>query len=133
MASFLIIKGKLAPFFSLHFLNEIRSSSSSSSLPFPAPLQEKYDVFLSFRGEDTRDAFTSHLHKALLGKNIDTYIDNRLEKGDDIGPTLLQAIEKSELALGMKTRYIIYASFSSCITCGLESNNILQANLLILV
>ncbi|XP_016650418.1 PREDICTED: disease resistance protein RLM3-like [Prunus mume] len=63
------------------------------------PLQEKYDVFLSFRGPNTHDAFTSHLHKALLGKNIDTYIDNRLEKGDDIGPTLLEATEKSKLAL----------------------------------
>ncbi|ONH89517.1 hypothetical protein PRUPE_I002300, partial [Prunus persica] len=88
-------------------------SSSPSSLPFPAPLQEKYDVFLSFRGEDTRDAFTSHLHKALLGKNIDTYIDNRLEKGDDIGPTLLEAIEKSKLALVIFSKD--YASSTWCL------------------
>ncbi|CAL9022995.1 unnamed protein product [Prunus brigantina] len=87
--------------------------SSSSSLPFPAPLQEKYDVFLSFRGEDTRDAFTSHLHAALLRKNIDTYIDNRLEKGDDIGPTLLEAIEKSKLALVIFSKD--YASSTWCL------------------
>ncbi|CAL9022991.1 unnamed protein product [Prunus brigantina] len=87
--------------------------SSSSSLPFPAPLQEKYDVFLSFRGEDTRDAFTSHLHAALLRKNIDTYIDNRLEKGDDIGPTLLEAVEKSKLALVIFSKD--YASSTWCL------------------
>ncbi|XP_016650795.1 PREDICTED: TMV resistance protein N-like [Prunus mume] len=86
---------------------------SSSSLPFPAPLQEKYDVFLIFRGEDTRDAFTSHLHAALLGKNIDTYIDNRLEKGDDIGPTLLEAVEKSKLALVIFSKD--YASSTWCL------------------
>ncbi|ONH92522.1 hypothetical protein PRUPE_8G179500 [Prunus persica] len=68
---------------------------------------------MSFRGEDTRDAFTSHLHKALLGKNIDTYIDNRLGKGDDIGPTLLEAIEKSKLALVIFSKD--YASSTWCL------------------
>ncbi|BBN67826.1 Putative disease resistance TIR-NBS-LRR class protein [Prunus dulcis] len=72
--------------------------SSPPPPPLADPLQKKYDVFLSFRGEDTR-AFTSHLHVALLRKNIDTYTDNRLEKGDDIGPTLREAIEKSKIAI----------------------------------
>ena len=31
---------------------------------------KKYDVFVSFRGEDTRDNFTSHLYSALSRKNI---------------------------------------------------------------
>ncbi|KAL6279758.1 hypothetical protein ACE6H2_016639 [Prunus campanulata] len=88
-------------------------NSSSSSLPFPAPLQEKYDVFLSFRGEDTRDTFTSHLHAALRRKNIETYIDNRLEKGDDIGPTLVEAIEKSKIALVIFSKD--YASSTWCL------------------
>ncbi|CAL8177567.1 unnamed protein product [Prunus armeniaca] len=88
-------------------------NSSSSSLPSPAPLQEKYDVFLSFRGEDTRDNFTSHLHAALRRKNIETYIDNRLEKGDDIGPTLLEAIEKSKIALVIFSKD--YASSTWCL------------------
>ncbi|BBN68132.1 Disease resistance protein TIR-NBS-LRR class family [Prunus dulcis] len=90
---------------------DMDSSSSSSSLP--APLQTKYDVFLSFRGEDTRDAFTSHLHAALRRKNIDTYIDNRLERGDEIAPTLLEAIEKSKLALVIFSKD--YASSTWCL------------------
>ncbi|XP_016650732.1 PREDICTED: disease resistance protein TAO1-like isoform X2 [Prunus mume] len=88
-------------------------SSSSSSLPFPAPLREKYDVFLSFRGEDTRDTFTSHLHAALRRKNIETYIDYRLEKGDDIGPALLEAIEKSKIAIVIFSKD--YASSTWCL------------------
>ncbi|XP_021811483.1 disease resistance protein RLM3-like [Prunus avium] len=90
---------------------DMDSSSSSSSLP--APLQTKYDVFLSFRGEDTRDPFTSHLHAALRRKNIDTYIDNRLERGDEIAPALLEAIEKSKIALVIFS--IDYASSTWCL------------------
>jgi hypothetical protein len=39
----------------------------------------KYDVFLSFRGKDTRNNFTSHLYDALCRKQIKTFIDNDLE------------------------------------------------------
>ncbi|BFG42413.1 hypothetical protein CerSpe_286870 [Prunus speciosa] len=88
-------------------------NSSSSSLPFSAALQEKYDVFLSFRGEDTRATFTSHLHKALLRKNIDTYIDRRLERGDEIAPALLKAIERSKIALVIFSKD--YASSTWCL------------------
>ncbi|XP_020425778.1 TMV resistance protein N isoform X2 [Prunus persica] len=88
-------------------------NSSSSSVPFSAPLQEKYDVFLSFRGEDTRDTFTSHLHKDLLRKNIDTYIDRRLERGDEIAPALLKAIERSKIALVIFSKD--YASSAWCL------------------
>ncbi|XP_034229586.1 disease resistance protein RUN1-like [Prunus dulcis] len=77
------------------------------------PLQEKYDVFLSFRGEDTRKTFTSHLHAALLRKNIDTYIDRRLERGDEIAPALLKAIERSKIALVIFSED--YASSTWCL------------------
>ncbi|CAN6722882.1 unnamed protein product [Malus baccata var. baccata] len=59
------------------------------------PRREKYDVFVSFRGEDTRRGITSHLHAALLQKKIETYIDYRLQKGEEIGPALREAIEQS--------------------------------------
>ncbi|VVA30007.1 Hypothetical predicted protein, partial [Prunus dulcis] len=66
-----------------------------------------------FRGEDTRDTFTSHLHKDLLRKNIDTYIDRRLERGDEIAPALLKAIERSKIALVIFSED--YASSTWCL------------------
>ncbi|XP_054790448.1 disease resistance protein RPV1-like [Prosopis cineraria] len=61
--------------------------------------QEKHDVFISFRGEDTRKTFTSHLHAALTRIGIRTYIDYNLEGGDDISATLVKAIEDAKLSL----------------------------------
>ncbi|CAJ2657793.1 TMV resistance protein N-like [Trifolium pratense] len=71
------------------------SSSSSSS----NNSQEKHEVFLSFRGEDTRKTFTSHLHAALKRVEIATFIDYNLERGDEISGTLLRAIEDSKLSV----------------------------------
>ena len=71
------------------------SISASSSNTSSAVSAKKYDVFLSFRGEDTRRNFTSHLYEALMQKKIETYIDNQLEKGDAISPALIKAIEDS--------------------------------------
>ncbi|KAL5776096.1 hypothetical protein ACOSP7_009022 [Xanthoceras sorbifolium] len=69
-------------------------SASSSNTP---PL--KYDVFLSFRGEDTRDNFTSHLHKALYDQGIKTFIDCELRRGDEISSSLHKAIEGSQISV----------------------------------
>ncbi|CAJ2677036.1 unnamed protein product [Trifolium pratense] len=57
----------------------------------------KYDVFLSFRGEDTRDNFTSHLYAELCRQNIETFIDNRLDRGEEISPALYKAIQESTI------------------------------------
>ncbi|XP_034197284.1 disease resistance protein RUN1-like [Prunus dulcis] len=62
------------------------------------PPQEKYDVFLSFRGEDTLYTFTSHLYAALCSKKIKTCIDDILERGEQIAPALFEAIEASKLS-----------------------------------
>lgn len=70
------------------------SSSSSSSFS-----KDKYDVFLSFRGVDTRDNITSHLHAALVRNQIETYIDYRLERGEEISPALIKAIRESKLSV----------------------------------
>src|ERR1044072_5943570 len=60
---------------------------------------KKHDVFISFRGEDTRTNFTSHLHYALCDKSIRTFIDNKLQKGDDVWPSLAEAIEDSHMSI----------------------------------
>lgn len=59
-----------------------------------------YDVFLSFRGSDTRYGFTGNLWKALSGRGIHTFIDDKdLERGDEITPALIKAIEESRIAI----------------------------------
>ncbi|KAM5551413.1 hypothetical protein ABKV19_026312 [Rosa sericea] len=83
------------------------SSSSSPAHAF------KYDVFLSFRGEDTRNTFTSHLHAALVQKKIETYIDYELVRGEEIAPALLKAIEESKLSVVILSQH--YASSTWCL------------------
>ena len=72
-----------------------------------------YDVFLSFRGEDTRNNFIAHLLEALDQKGIYTYMDNKLEGGEEITPTLLKAIEVSMIAIIVLSEN--YASSTWCL------------------
>ncbi|XP_020210447.1 disease resistance-like protein DSC1 [Cajanus cajan] len=61
---------------------------------------KKYDVFISFRGEDVRSNFISHLRSALDRANIKAYADDaNLHKGDEVWPSLSQAIHDSHLAI----------------------------------
>ncbi|KAH9782269.1 ADP-ribosyl cyclase/cyclic ADP-ribose hydrolase [Citrus sinensis] len=64
-----------------------------------SPKDKKYDVFVSFRGEDTRDNFTSHLYSALSRQNIQTFIDDQLNRGDEISESLVNAIEASAISV----------------------------------
>ncbi|KAG5574496.1 hypothetical protein H5410_054630 [Solanum commersonii] len=77
------------------------SSSSESNSQYSCPLRKyKYDVFLSFRGTDTRRNFTSHLNKALTNRTIVTFLDDeRLENGDSLSKELVKAIEESQVAV----------------------------------
>ncbi|KAG6676426.1 hypothetical protein I3842_15G150700 [Carya illinoinensis] len=69
-------------------------SSSSSNRPW------NHDVFLSFRGEDVRCGFISHLNHALRQDGINTYMDNTdLEMGEEISPALFKAIEGSMISV----------------------------------
>ncbi|KAJ0941865.1 putative TIR domain, P-loop containing nucleoside triphosphate hydrolase [Helianthus annuus] len=76
------------------------SYTTSSTSTTTTRVSQGYDVFLSFRGEDTRTGFTSHLYEALIRKSIRTYKDDRsLEIGNFIAPALLEAIEASRYAI----------------------------------
>ncbi|XP_068503097.1 TMV resistance protein N-like isoform X3 [Phaseolus vulgaris] len=73
-----------------------------------------YDVFLSFRGEDTRYDFTANLFKALSDKGIHTFFDDdKLESGEEITATLLKTIEESRIAIVVLSHN--YASSSFCL------------------
>ncbi|KAH0751253.1 hypothetical protein KY290_030485 [Solanum tuberosum] len=60
----------------------------------------KYDAFLSFRGDDTRNNFVAHLYKRLQDIGINVFKDDmKLERGKFISTELLKAIEESRTAI----------------------------------
>jgi hypothetical protein len=84
------------------------ASSSSSFVS-----QWAYDAFLSFRGEDTRKTFTAHLYAALCRNGINTFMDDKLRSGEEISPTLVKAIEESEISIIVLSKN--YASSRWCL------------------
>ncbi|XP_010468506.1 PREDICTED: disease resistance protein LAZ5-like [Camelina sativa] len=80
----------------------------------------KFDVFLSFRGSDTRKNFTGHLHDKLSGKGIDSFIDDKLCRGDDIA-ALFDRIEQSKIAI-----IVFSKNFTNSTWCLRELVKILQ-------
>ncbi|EEF47350.1 hypothetical protein RCOM_1077370 [Ricinus communis] len=88
-------------------------SSSSSSSSSSSNHHVKYDVFLSFRGTDTRNNFTSHLYSALIRCGIITFIDTRLERGEGIESAILKAIEESIISVVILSKN--YASSPWCL------------------
>ncbi|MCI22776.1 toll interleukin receptor, partial [Trifolium medium] len=60
----------------------------------------KWQIFLSFRGEDTRYSFTGFLYQALSQAGFKTFMDDGgLHTGYQISPSLLNAIEASRLSI----------------------------------
>ncbi|TQD89711.1 hypothetical protein C1H46_024705 [Malus baccata] len=76
------------------------SSSQRASSSVPSALEWKYDVFLSFRGADTRLGFTDQLYNKLQEGGITrTFLDDdELQIGSPISD-LFPEIEKSRLAI----------------------------------
>ena len=93
-------------------------ASSSSSFPFSFSIsstsQWKYDVFLSFRGEDTRNTAVDIVNNALHWRGIYTFKDDeKLQKGKTIKPELFKAIEESRFAVVILSKN--YASSTWCL------------------
>ncbi|XP_057744471.1 disease resistance protein RPV1-like [Arachis stenosperma] len=64
------------------------------------PQQRPYDVFLSFRGKDTRSNFMSHLHASLENASIYVFKDDDEEaRGENISLSLLKAIGESRISI----------------------------------
>ena len=97
------------------------SLSSSKRLKLSSPASAyggssrwTYDVFLSFRGEDTRNNFTDHLYAALDRNGIITFKDDeRLERGTEISSELTKAIEESRFSIVIFSKD--YASSTWCL------------------
>ncbi|KAK3436987.1 hypothetical protein EUGRSUZ_C01839 [Eucalyptus grandis] len=73
-----------------------------------------YEVFLSFRGLDTRKGFTDHLYTRLVDAGIHAFKDdNELRHGKKIGPDLLTAIKNSKILIPIIS--LNYGSSSWCL------------------
>ncbi|CAJ2633251.1 TMV resistance protein N-like [Trifolium pratense] len=60
----------------------------------------KWQIFLSFIGEDTHYSFTGFLYQVLCQGGFKTFMDDGgLQTGDQISPSLLNAIEASRLSI----------------------------------
>ncbi|CAA7028354.1 unnamed protein product [Microthlaspi erraticum] len=84
-------------------------ASSSSALT----CSRRYHVFPSFHGPDVRSKFLSHLHYYFARKGITVFKDEEIERGQTIGPKLVQAIRESRVSIVVLSEK--YASSSWCL------------------
>ncbi|XVE80843.1 hypothetical protein DITRI_Ditri15bG0013200 [Diplodiscus trichospermus] len=73
-----------------------------------------YDVFLSFRGADTRKNFTDHLYTALVQAGVHTFRDDeKIERGKNIQDEIKNVILQSKIFIIVFSKY--YASSIRCL------------------
>ncbi|XP_060673968.1 TMV resistance protein N-like [Ziziphus jujuba] len=98
--------------------------SSLSSPIFPEQryeFEDTYDVFMSFRGDDTLNTFASYLYGALSANQILTSIDHELDRGEEMSPILRKAIKESKISV-----IIFSENYASSIRCLDELLQILE-------
>ncbi|KAF8017397.1 hypothetical protein BT93_H2538 [Corymbia citriodora subsp. variegata] len=108
-----------------HTSTEIQEMATSSrgdpNTHTPTDVQEMatlsgrdYEVFLSFRGSDTRTGFTDFLYTSLTDAGIRTYrYDEDLHYEEEFGPKFLHLIEMSKISIPIFSKD--YASSSRCL------------------
>ncbi|XP_027908548.1 TMV resistance protein N-like [Vigna unguiculata] len=103
------------------------SSSSSFSKSRSKPKSKSqwtYDVFINFRGEDTRRNFVSHLYSALKDSGVNAFLDDeKLDKGGDLKSELLHAIEGSQITIVVFSQNYIHSTW-----CLDELHKIMECN-----
>lgn len=103
------------PFSDFSILDQEATSTTGTFLKGSNSIQTfSYDVFISFRGVDTRNIFVDHLYDHLTRKGIFTFKDDKqLQKGESISPQLLQAIQHSRVSIIIFSKE--YASSTWCL------------------
>ncbi|KAI6668240.1 hypothetical protein NL676_023818, partial [Syzygium grande] len=91
-----------------------RSSSLETGSKSHGLSGSEFDVFLSFRGPDTRSNFTDFLYLTLRDKGINVFIDKKgIDVGEEIGPEIFRAIDDSKIGIPIFSRD--YASSRWCL------------------
>ncbi|KAK1418438.1 hypothetical protein QVD17_27583 [Tagetes erecta] len=90
------------------------NSGSSASHGAILTSDTRYDIFLSFRGEDTRHSFTDHLYDALVRAGIKTFRDNdEVDQGQDLNLEIVSAIKASDASIVVLSQN--YATSTWCL------------------
>ena len=90
--------------------NPKMASSSTHGASSSTSISPNYDVFLSFRGVDTRKNFTDYLYTTLVRYGIQTFRDNEeLEKGGIIASDLSRAIKESRIFMIIFSKNYAYS------------------------
>jgi hypothetical protein len=72
----------------------------------------KWQIFLSFRGEDTRYSFTGTLYDALCREGFKVFMDDEgLERGDEISSSLINAIKASRISIVVLSENFAYSTW----------------------
>nr|WIL59992.1 nodulation protein [Melilotus officinalis] len=84
--------------------------------------RKMYDVFLSFRREDCRAKFMSHLYSSLQNAGIYAFRDDdEIQRGDQISISLLQAIGRSIISI-----VVLSTTYANSRWCMLELEKIME-------
>lgn len=75
---------------------------------------ERFDVFINFRGKDTRGNFTDYLYHCLVDSGINAFMDSKkLRAGAEISVELLNAIRGSRVSVVVFSKH--YADSRWCL------------------
>ncbi|KAM7478656.1 hypothetical protein LguiA_026869 [Lonicera macranthoides] len=85
----------------------VRDQEASSST-----LKYNYQVFLSFRGEDTRKTFTDHLYTALVQAGLRTFRDDDdIERGNRLELKLHKAIQHLSISIIVLSKNYVFSKW----------------------
>ncbi|XP_058190548.1 disease resistance protein RPV1-like [Rhododendron vialii] len=99
-----------------------KSQKFSSCSPLNPKVEGRYDIFLSFRGLDTRKKFTDHLYHALMREGFQTFRDDdEIDRGEDIKSELLEAIMNSRMSV-----IVLSENYANSTACLFELETILE-------
>ncbi|KAL3747748.1 hypothetical protein ACJRO7_016538 [Eucalyptus globulus] len=89
--------------------SSLQPPSSISTSP-----RTNYEVFLSFRGPDTRKEFADYLYTSLINARIIVFRDNNeLDPGENVPDSLVKSIKQSKISIPILSQG--YASSKSCL------------------
>lgn len=92
------------------FPNDEGVSTSFTHLHDGYGVSYEYDVYLSFKGEDIRYNFTSHLYKALSVRGLNTFLHDDIGRGEEVVAALRKGCKSSHTSVIVLSQNYAFSS-----------------------